>query len=138
MSRASTSCSPKAFGSAPETSASPPVLAKGTASEVRIATRIYQTESHKEAHKAQNDLENHLCFLCLFVAILALHGGQELGVRFRLLKSLEHDFHLLNGRERIQHASHHPNAIEIFFADEQLFLARSRTLQIDRGEQSLI
>src|SRR6185369_481582 len=40
MSFASTSCSMSALGSAPETSASPPVLAKGTASDVRMATRM--------------------------------------------------------------------------------------------------
>jgi hypothetical protein len=40
------------LGRAPETSASPPVLAKGTASEVRMAMRI--RNGHKEAHKAQN------------------------------------------------------------------------------------
>src|ERR1043165_5825366 len=128
MSRASTSCSPNAFGSAPETSASPPVLAKGTASELRMAIRIRGCFHHKKAQKTQKDLIPFV-FLRLFVAKdLALHRRQELGVGLRLLQSLEHDFHLLDGRQRIQHAPHHPDAIEVFFADEQLFFARSRSL----------
>src|ERR1044072_3138153 len=126
MSRASTSCSPSAFGSAPETSASPPVLAKGTASDVRIAIFILSALGTKDAIRKRG--MNTAKRSSLFTFSLALHRGQELGVRLRLLQSFEHDFHLLNGRQRIQDASHHPNTIEIFFADEQLFLACSRTL----------
>src|ERR1044071_4403367 len=93
-----------AWGSAPDTSASPPVLAKGTASEVRIATRIQKEICHKKAQKTQNDLRIIFVFLCLFVAdYLALHRGEKFGVGLRLLQSLEHDLHLLDGRERIQH-----------------------------------
>src|SRR4030095_5267395 len=53
---------------------------------------------------------------------LALHRGQELGVRFGLLESFEHDFHLLYRRQRVKHPSHHPNTVQICFADQKLFL----------------
>src|ERR1051326_5438828 len=106
MSLASTSCSMRAFGSAPETSASPPVLAKGTASEVRIATRIFETKetwngSHKERDEYRSSIQPSNFHP---VDGLALHRRQELGVRLRLLQTLEHNFHLLDGRERVQHA----------------------------------
>src|SRR6476646_10187423 len=126
MSFASTSSSVSAFGNAPDTSASPPVLAKGTASEVRMATRIQKDFCHKKAQKTQNDLKTIVVFLCLFVADkLALHRGEKFSVGLRLLQSLEHDFHLLDRREGIQHAPHHPDTIEVFLADQQFFLARA-------------
>src|ERR1043166_6410481 len=140
MSRASTSCSPSAFGSAPETSASPPVLAKGTASEVRMATRIFERRERENGSQKERDEYRSSIHPSNIHPTdgLALHRRQQFGVRLGLLQTLEHDFHLLDGRERIQHASHHPDAIEIFLADEQLFLAGSRTLQIDGGEQPLV
>src|ERR1044072_1819005 len=139
MSFASTSSFWRALGNAPDTSASPPVLAKGTASEVRIATRIQNEICHKKAQKTQNDLSIIFVFLCLFVAdYLALHRGEKFGVGLRLLQSLEHDFHLLDGRERIQHTPHYPDAIQVFLADQQFFLARAGALQVDCREQSLI
>src|SRR5262245_10239842 len=59
------------------------------------------------------------------LAFLALHRGKEFRVRLRLLESLQHDFHLLDWRQRIQNTSHHPDTIQVFLADKQLFLARS-------------
>jgi hypothetical protein len=56
---------------------------------------------------------------------LALHRGQELGVRLGLLQPLEYDFHLFNRRQRIQNAPHHPDAIQIFLADQKFFLTCS-------------
>ena len=77
--------------------------------------------------------------MCLFVAdCLALHRGEKLGVGLRLLQSLEHDFHLLDRRKGIQHTPHYPDAIEVFFTDQQFFLARAGALQVDCREQSLI
>src|SRR5215217_5357268 len=139
MSFASTSRFCSAFGKAPETSASPPVLAKGTALEVRMATRIQKEYCHKEAQKTRNDLRNHfVCFCASLWRKLALHRGEKFSVGLRLLQSLEHDFHLLDRRERIQHPPHHPDAIEVFLADQQFFLARAGALQVDCWKQSLI
>ena len=69
---------------------------------------------------------------------LGLHRSQKLGVRLCLLESFEHHFHLLDGRKRIQHAAHDPDAGQIFLADEQLFFARSGSLQVDGREKSLV
>ena len=49
---------------------------------------------------------------------LTLHRRKKLGVRLCLLQTLEHDFHLLNRRQRIQDAPHYPDAIQVFLADE--------------------
>src|SRR5215216_1201608 len=96
MSFASTSCSTSAFGSAPETSASPPVLAKGTASEVRMATRIRKDEfRRREGHEQQAGAGIDSCSCCLLLP-LALHRGEKFRVGLRLLEALEHDFHLLD------------------------------------------
>src|SRR6185369_6327779 len=139
MSFASTSRLVSAFGNAPDTSASPPVLAKGTASEVRMATRILDKNLATKKHKSHKMIvKNHLRLLCLLWLLLALHGGEKLGVGLRLLQSLEHDFHLLDRREWIQHTPHDPDAIEVFLADQQFFLAGAGALQVDRRKQSLI
>src|SRR5712692_3364279 len=95
----------RAFGSAPETSANPPVLAKGTASDERMATRMGEPElwslifelwsltsnpSHWGKESKYKELDTKY-------RRLALHRSEELGVRFRFLQTLEYDFHLLNG-----------------------------------------
>src|SRR6185369_7645513 len=138
MSFASTSSSVSAFGNAPDTSASPPVLAKGTASEVRIATRIQKEICHKKPSTDADILKTSVSSVDGFDRNLALHRGEKLGVGLRLLQSLEHDFHLLDRRERIQHTPHHPDAIQVFLADQQFFLARAGALQVDCRKQSLI
>ena len=69
---------------------------------------------------------------------LALHRGQEFGVGLGFLQPLKHDFHLLDGRERIQDAAHHPDAIEVFLAEKQFFLARAGALQVNGREETLV
>ena len=49
---------------------------------------------------------------------LTLHRSKKLGVRLGFLQALEHDFHLLNRRQRIQDPPHYPDAIQVFLADE--------------------
>ena len=71
-------------------------------------------------------------------ALLSLHAREKLGIRLRLAQTLEYNFHLLDRRQRIEHATHDPDSIEIFLPDEQLFLTRSRTLKIDRRIESFI
>jgi hypothetical protein len=50
-------------------------------------------------------------------AVLCLHRRKELGVRLGLAKAFENDFHLLDRRKRIEHATHYPDAVKIFLAD---------------------
>src|ERR1043166_1132688 len=69
---------------------------------------------------------------------LTLHRCQKLSVALRLFQTFEHDFHLFGWRQRIEYATHHPDAAEVIFRNQQLFLARSGTLQVDRREQSLV
>ena len=52
--------------------------------------------------------------------------------------TLENDFHLLDGRERIQDATHHPDAGEVFLAEEQFLFARAGSLQVNGREQSFV
>ena len=63
---------------------------------------------------------------------------QEFGVCLGLAEAFENDFHLLDGRQRIEHAAHDPDAVEVFLADKQFFLSRTGTLQIDRREETLV
>src|SRR6185295_11899704 len=72
MSRASTPWATSAFGNAPATSASPPVLAKGTASDERIAMRIKETDvggrmkdEKAEAKQEEQKTDGHECFIRL-------------------------------------------------------------------------
>src|SRR5216110_3217327 len=71
-------------------------------------------------------------------SLLGLHRCQELGVAVCLLEPLEHNFHLLGRRQRVQHAAHDPDATQIVFRDQQLFLAGAGTLQVDSRKQTLV
>src|SRR5712692_456198 len=109
MRKESTPSACRAFVSAPETSARPPVLAKGTASDERMATRKGEPELWSlifelwslTSNPSPRSKESKCKELITKYSRLALHRREELGVRFRLLQTLEHDFHLLHGRERI-------------------------------------
>ena len=80
------------------------------------------------------------CALCIVHCEigLGLHRRQEFSVRLRLGKAFKDDFHLLDRRERVEHASHDPDAVEVFLVDEQFFFSRAGTLQVDRREQTLV
>src|ERR671921_2364582 len=59
MRHVSTPSPTSAFGSAPATSPSPPVLAKGTASDERNATRTYPL-NHTAPHERRESLQANL------------------------------------------------------------------------------
>src|SRR3954465_11402700 len=112
-----------AFGSAPATSPRPPVFEYGTASADRTATRISQ---QCEMQNAQWKSTVPLCIVRYELRnLLRLHRRKEFGVRLGLAETLEDDFHLFDGRQRIENSTHYPDAVEVVLADEQLFLANT-------------
>ncbi len=72
--------------------------------------------------------------LCNVHSRLRLHRCEELGVGLGLVEAFEDDLHLLDRRERVEHATHDPNSGEVLLANEQLFLACAGPLQVDRRE----
>src|SRR6185295_16301607 len=52
---------------------------------------------------------------------LLVHRRQELAVALGLFQAVKYKFHLLDWRERIEHAAQDPDAVEVFFRDQQLF-----------------
>src|ERR1700723_4413843 len=66
------------------------------------------------------------------------HLGQELAVSPRLGQPLNEQLHGLNRRQRVQHLAEHPNPLQVFFWNQQLFFARARTLDIDSRKRSLV
>src|SRR5205085_3932445 len=156
-----------AFGSALATSPKPPVLANGTASDVRIVTRktLHPTPEGRSLHQpncttwgsptmpsarrvCQQAITKFKVTGSRFLTwnfepvtlnyFLALHRGQEFGVRLGLAEAFEDDFHLLDGRERVQDAAHDPDAREVFFADQEFLFARAGALDVNRGEEAFI
>src|SRR5688572_5873670 len=79
---------------------------------------------------------HHLPFTIHY--LLTLHRGEELGVVLGLAEAFEDDFHLLDGRERVEHPAHDPDAVEVLLREEQLFLARARALEVDGREEALV
>src|SRR5690606_6384432 len=69
---------------------------------------------------------------------LSLHRREELGVCLGLAEAFEDNFHLFDGRQWVEHPTHDPDPVEVFFADKQFLLAGSGPLQVDGREQTLI
>jgi len=66
------------------------------------------------------------------------HIGEKLPTCPGLAEFINEQFHGLNRRQRIQYLAQHPNALQVVFRNQQLFLARARTLNVDGGEHTLV
>src|SRR5262245_12807087 len=81
------------------------------------------------------------CLTVMVVGIVSthlLHRGEELGVRARLRQLVDQQFHCFDGRQRVEHLAQHPDAVEIVFRDEQLFLPRAALEDFDGREHALV
>src|SRR5262245_39067172 len=67
-----------------------------------------------------------------------LHRRQEVRVGLRLAHLVEEQFHRLDRRQRREHLPQHPDAVEIVFRNQQLFLARAGLDDVDRREHALV
>src|ERR1700674_2080018 len=66
------------------------------------------------------------------------HLRQEFAVRPRLSQALDQQLHGFDRGQRIQHLAQHPDALQILFGNQQLFLTRARALDINCRESPLI
>ena len=67
-----------------------------------------------------------------------VHLGEELSVVARLLEVRDEQLHGFNRREWVEHAAQHEDALQVLFRNQQLFLARPRSLDVDRREDALV
>ncbi len=67
-----------------------------------------------------------------------VHLQQELSVVPSLPQPVHQQFHGLDRRQRIEHLTQHPNPLQIFLGNQQLFLTRTGPLNVDRREHPLI
>ena len=63
---------------------------------------------------------------------------QELLIVAGLGKLIGEEFHGFDRRKRIKHLTKNPGALEIFLRDQQLFLTRAGTLDVNGREDTFI
>src|ERR1700722_360796 len=66
------------------------------------------------------------------------HLSQELAVCSRLGQSLNQQLHGFDWRQRVQYFAEDPDALQVFFGNQQLFFAGAGALDIDRWESSFV
>src|ERR1700687_4381505 len=73
-----------------------------------------------------------------FRYLQAAHVGEEVAVDAGLAQLVDEQLHGLDGRERIEDAAQHPDALQVFLALEQLFLTGTGALNVNGGEDALV
>src|SRR5579863_2412478 len=67
-----------------------------------------------------------------------VHILQELGIIADLFEAGNEQFHGFDGRQGVQHAAQHEDALQVFPGNEQFFLSRAGALDVDGREDALI
>src|ERR1035437_6042484 len=67
-----------------------------------------------------------------------IHVGEELGVVADLFQAADEQLHGFDRGERVEHLAENPDARQILFGYEQLFLAGSGALDVDGREDALV
>src|ERR1019366_5086141 len=66
------------------------------------------------------------------------HRPEELRVVLRLVEALDEELHRLHRRERVENLTEDPHAVELLLIEEELFLARARTVEVDGREDTAV
>src|SRR5215471_6843225 len=66
------------------------------------------------------------------------HLGQELRIGLSLGQALDQQFHGFYRRQRVQNLAKNPDAREVVFRDQQLFLSSAGALNVDGREGALV
>src|SRR5664279_5162577 len=66
------------------------------------------------------------------------HRAEKLRVVLRLIEPLDEELHRLHRRERVEDLAEDPHAVQLLLLEEQLFLARTRAVEVDGRENAAV
>src|SRR5690606_39081573 len=73
-----------------------------------------------------------------FAPDLLVHRREEVLVALGILHLVEQELHRIDGAHLHQDAAQDPHLRQLILADQQLFLARARLADVERGEDALV
>src|SRR5271155_3227364 len=77
------------------------------------------------------DLQFRGAFLEMFLSLQGVHLKQKFGVIAGLAQAVHQQLHRFDRRERVEDLTQNPNALQVFFGDEQLLFAGAGALDVD-------